>query len=98
MTPAPAIATSSPRPAPTEQSLYRRNAACKHVRSGGQGGLRLVGTVHASTSPTAPPTPPTEGNASREDAPFKTMTQGCRGNEKGGRTGRRKERERGNLG
>lgn len=35
-------------------------------------------------APTAPHSPPTEGNVSREDAPFKTMTQGWRENEKGG--------------
>lgn len=45
-------------------------------------------------APTAPHSPPTEGNASREDAPFKTMTQGWRGNEMGGGLGRRKEREK----
>lgn len=39
-------------------------------------------------APTAPPPPPpTGGSASREDAPFKTMTQGLEGNEKGGRQG-----------
>jgi len=85
VTPDPATVCASPGFAPTEQSLYRRNAACKHVRSGGQGGLLLVDTAHASTGPpTAPPDPPTEGNASREDAQFKTMTQGWRGNERGG--------------
>lgn len=35
-------------------------------------------------APTAPHSPPTEGNVSREDAPFKTMTQGWREKEKGG--------------
>lgn len=89
VTPAPAAWDSSTDVAPTEQSLYRRNAACKHVRSGDKGGLQLAAAAHASTSPHKPPppaprSPPAEGKASREDAPFKTMTQGWRGNERGG--------------
>lgn len=43
-------------------------------------------------APTAPPFSPTEGNASREDAPFKTMTQGWSGSEKRRGYGRREER------
>jgi len=46
---------------------------------------------------TSPPSPPTEGNASREDATFKTMTQGWRGNQKGGGYSRREEREKEQL-
>lgn len=38
VTPAPAAAASSgPRTAATELGLYRLNAACKHVRFGGEG-------------------------------------------------------------
>lgn len=54
----------------------------------------MVGAAHASTSPHRSPSPPKEGNATGEDAPLKTMTQGEIGSEKGGGYGRGKKGKR----
>lgn len=92
-TPAPAAEGSSPRAAATELWRYRRNAACKHVRFGGEGAPRLGAAAHASTSPRRPALSSSRRQRRPEDAPFKTMTQGRRGNGRAGAPLRKEERK-----